>query len=75
MPFTRGRGGVRSGVLLKGVVMSKSHRIPSKGGDEADSFSNDYQRMKGGAGPGVRKWAKRNYNRRQRRALKPTEDD
>ena len=54
--------------------MSTSHRIPLKGGDEADSFSKGYQRMKGGAGPGVRKWAKRNYNRRQRRILKHNPD-
>lgn len=73
MPFTRGRGGVRSGVLLKGVVMSKSHRIPLKGGYEQDMLTKA-RRLHSRDG-GRPKRAKRAYNRRQRRALKPTEDD
>lgn len=53
--------------------MSQSHRIPLKDGEEQDMLTGGrrYHRPR----PGRNKAAKASYNRRQRRALKPTEDD
>lgn len=53
--------------------MSKSYRISLKGGDEQELLTRGrrYHRPR----PGRNKAAKASYNRRQRRALKPTEDD
>ena len=53
--------------------MSKSHRIPLKGGHEQDMLTGWRKVMCHNRGRSKR--AKRTYNRRQRRALKPTEDD
>lgn len=53
--------------------MSKSYRIPLGGGYEQDMLTKA-RRLHSRDG-GRPKRAKRAYNRRQRRALKPTEDD
>lgn len=52
--------------------MSQSHRIPLKG-DEQDMLTGWRKVLHHDRGRSKR--AKRSYNRRQRRALKPTEDD
>lgn len=53
--------------------MSTSHRIPRKGGDEQDMLSPRSRRIVRHK-RGRTKAAKASYNRRQRRALNPTEE-
>lgn len=53
--------------------MSKSHLIPLKGGREQDMLSGWRKVMFHDRGRS--KAAKRSYSRRQRRTLKPTEED
>lgn len=53
--------------------MSQSHRIRLKGGEEQDMLTGWRKVMNSDRGRS--KAAKRSYNRRQRRTLKPTEDD